>query len=158
MQVGPAGEDGQGLVAGIAAHSGPQRHGVLAAADQKVQVRAVGVVHQKRNTVGVADLGKGRDVLHPTEIVRAGDVDAKGGSPLPGKPLQRLFQLPRRHRAAAQRPGSFRRGPEPLDVEIEEGGGVEQRLVGVAGGQQNGPLPRRGRLQRKAEHGPDALG
>ena len=132
---------------------------MLAAADQKVQVRAVGVVHQKRDTVGVADLGKGRNVLHPAEVVRAGDVDAKGGSPLPGKPLQRLFQLPRRHRAAAQRPGSFRRGPEPLDIEVQQSRRVKQGLVGVPRRQQDrtaclcGP-----HLERKVEHGPDALG
>ena len=158
MQVGAAGEDRQGLVPGIAAHRRPQCNGVAAAAHQKIQVGTVGIVYQQRHTVRIADLCKGRDVLHPAEVVRAGEVDAEGGSPLPGQPVQRGGKLSFGHGAAAQRPGRVRRRPEPLDVKIQQRGGIEQRFVGVAGRQKHRALPGGGRLHRQAEHGPDALG
>ena len=159
MQVGPSCQDRQSLVAGIAAHGRPQCNGVAAAAGQKVQVRPVGVIHQQGHTLRLADGCQPGDILHTAQIIRAGDVDAKGPCPLLCLRLQGPAQGFRRHRAAAQRPGCFRGRPEPLDVEIQQGGGIEQGLVGVAGRQQHRTLPRFGSpLQRQRQHGPDALG
>ena len=88
----------------------PQRNGVAAAAGQKVQVRPVGVIHQQGHAPRLADGCQPGDILHAAQIIRAGDVDAKGLFSLPCQRLQGPAQGFRRHRAAAQRPGCFRAG------------------------------------------------
>ena len=157
MQIGSAREDRQRFVSGIAAHRRAQRDGMPTSPDQKVQICSMGVVHQKRNAVSAADTGKCRDVLHPAEVIRAGDVDAKGSFPLLCQTVQRHGELFLRHGAAAQRTGSFRRGPEPLDVKIEQRRRIQQRLVRIARGQKERALTFGGRLHRQTQHGPDAL-
>ena len=116
MQICAAGDHRQGLVGGIAAQIRSQiqrMQGLF----QKMQVRAVGVVHQQQRIMPVTDLCKalhsrqGPDVLHSAQIIRAGDVDPKGGTPLPGQLLQCCCQHLRGDGAAAQRPGILCRRP-----------------------------------------------
>ena len=118
----------------------------------------MGVVHQKGQAVGVADRRQPRDVLHEAQIVRAGEVDAERRTALGGQLVQRRGKSFRLHRAGAERPSGVRRGPEPLDVEVQQSRRVEQCLVGVPRRQQDRPICLCGpHLERKVEHGPDAL-
>ena len=159
MQICSAGDHRQGLVGRIAAHSRPQCNGVQRLSGQKAQVGPVGVVHQQRHPKGVAHSRQGPDVLHSAQIIRTGDVDPKGGTPLPGQLLQRCCQHLRGDGAAAQRPGILCRRPEPPDVEVQQRGSVQQGFVRVACRQQYRTFSGPGRgLQCQTQHGPDALG
>ena len=159
VQICAAGDHRQGLVGRIAAHGSPQCNGVQRLSGQKAQVGSMGVVHQQRHPKGVAHSRQGPDVLHSAQIIRAGDVDPKGGTPLPGQLLQRCCQHLCGDGAAAQRPGILCRRPEPPDIKIQQGSGVEQSLVGVPGCQQHRAAGPPGcPLQCQAQHGPDALG
>ena len=158
VQIGTAREDGQGLVSRVTAKVRAQLDGVAATLLQKVEIGAVSVVHQKGQAVGVADRRQPRDILHEAQIIRAGEVDAEGRTALGGQLVQRRGKSFRFHRAGAERPGGVRRGPEPLDVEVQQSRRVKQGFVGVPRRQQDrtaclcGP-----HLERKAEHSPDAL-
>ena len=88
MQVGSPGEHRQGLVARVTAGRRAQVNGVAAPAGQKAQVGPVGVIHQQGHAVSIADGREGRDVLHPSQVIRAGQVNAEGCSPLPGQLLK----------------------------------------------------------------------
>ena len=135
MQVGSPGEHRQGLVAGVTAGRCAQVDGVAATAGQKAQVGPVGVIHQQGHAVSIADGREGRDILHPAQIVRAGQVNAERCSPLPGQLLKGGGKGLHRYRAAAQRAGILRRGPEPPDVKIQQSRRIEQGFVGIAGRQ-----------------------
>ena len=118
----------------------------------------MGVVHQQGHAPRLADRRQRGDVLHRAQIVRAGDVDPERRDALPCQRLQGVCEGLRGDRAAAQRPGILRRRPEPPDVKIQQGGGVQQRLVGVAGRQQHRtPAGLRRCLHGQKQHGPDAL-
>ena len=158
MEVRAASQDGQGLVAGIAAHGRTQSDGVSAPGRQKAQVRAVGVVHQQRHALRLADGRQGRDVLHAAEVIWAGEIDAEGLLSFPAQRVEGGFQVVRAHRAAAQRTGILRRRPEPPDIEILQRRRIEQGFVGVPCRQQHRPLSGLGcRLQCQKEHRTDAL-
>ena len=119
----------------------------------------MGVIHQKRHVLRPAYRCQRGNILHTAQIIRAGDINAKGLSILLCQCVQGVRQLGGRHRAAAQRTRIFRRRPEPLYIKIQQCRRIQQRLVGVAGRQQDRAFARlRGGLQGQKQHGPDALG
>lgn len=77
MQICSACDHRQSLVAGIAAHGRTQCNGVLTALRQKPQVSTVSIIHQKRNIKRFAGFCQRRHILHASQIIRAGDVDAE---------------------------------------------------------------------------------
>ena len=159
MQVCAPGDNRQRFVAGIAAHGCAQCNGMLTALRQKTQVSTVGIIHQKRNAKILAHFGQRCNILHTAEIIRTGDVDAKGPFALLCQTPQSTCQLCSRHRAAAKRTGILRRRPEPLDIKIQQRRRIQQRFVSVARCQQDRTLSGCGRsLQCKAQHRTDALG
>ena len=81
MQIRTAGDHRQGLVGRVAAHGRTLRDGVTVLR-QKAQIGAVGVIHQQRHALRPADRRQRRNILHPAQIIRAGDVYAKGAYPL----------------------------------------------------------------------------
>ena len=158
MQIRAAGDHRQGLVGRVAAHGRALRDGV-AVLRQKAQIGTVSVIHQQRHALRPADSGQRRDVLYPAQIIRAGDVHAKGLYPLLRQRVQSPGQRFDCDRAAAQCAFCLRRRPEPADVKIQQRRRVQQRLVGVAGSQQHRALAvLRCALQRQKQHGADALG
>ena len=159
MQVCAPGDNRQRFVAGIAAHGCAQCNGMLTALRQKTQVSTVGIIHQKRNAKILAHFGQRCNILHTAEIIRTGDVDAKGPLALLHQTMQSICQLCSRHRAAAKCTGILRRRPEPLDIKIQQRRRIQQRFVSVARCQQERALSGCGRsLQCKAQHRTDALG
>ena len=158
MQVCSARDHRQRFVAGIAAHGSAQRDGMPRPLREKPQISTVGVVHQKRYPGHIADPGQRSDILHPAEVIRAGDIDAEGLFALLFHFLKCLLQLPGRNRAATQRPGVFLCRPEPPNIKIQQCRRIKQRLVGVACCQQHrATAGLRSRLQRQKEHGADTL-
>ena len=159
MQICASGDNRQCFVAGIAAHGCAQCNGMLTALRQKTQICAVGIIHQKRNAEILAHFGQRSNILHTAEIIRAGDVDAKGPLALLHQTMQSICQLCSRHRAAAKCTGILRRRPEPLDIKIQQRRRIQQRFVSVARCQQDRTLSGCGcGLQCKAQHRTDALG
>ena len=157
MQIRAAGDHRQSLVGRVAAHGRALRDGV-AVLRQKAQVGPVGVIHQQRHVLRPADSGQRRDILHPAQIIRAGDVHAKGGVALLCHRVQSPCQCFGCDGAAAQCTLCLRRRPEPADIKIQQRRRVQQRLVGIAGGQQHrAPAVLRCALQRQKQHGADAL-
>ena len=119
----------------------------------------MGVIHQQGHALRPADCRQRRDVLHPAQIIRAGDIYAKGGVALLYQRVQSPGQRFGCDGAAAQRTLCLRRRPEPADVKIQQRSRVQQCLVGVAGSQQHRALAAlRCALQRQKQHGADALG
>ena len=158
MQIRTAGNHRQGLVGRVAADGCALRDRV-AVLRQKTQVGPVGVIHQQRHALRPADSGQRREFLYSAQIIRAGDVYAKGGVPLLCQRVQRLGQSSGRDRTAAQRTLRLRRRPKPADIKIQQRRRVQQRLVGVAGSQQHRALAvLRCGLQSQKQHGADALG
>ena len=47
---------------------------MAAPAGQKAQVGPVGVIHQQGHAVSIADGREGRDILHPSQVIRAGEI------------------------------------------------------------------------------------
>ena len=78
MQIRAAGDHRQSLMGRVATHGRALRDGV-AVLRQKAQVGPVGVIHQQRHALLPADRRQCRNILHPAQIIRAGDVHAKGG-------------------------------------------------------------------------------
>ena len=143
----------------ITAEGGPQSDGVPAAPRQKGQIGPVGVIHQKGHIPFPADFPQSGNVLDAAQIVRRGEVNPKGLFPLPRQSVQLCFQLGRGHRAAAQVRPLALRGPEPMNLKIQQSRCIEQCFVGVAGRQQHRPtLGGRRRLKSQKQHRPDALG
>ena len=142
---------------GVAAHSSPQCDRVPAAPRQKGQIGAVCVVHQQRHAQALADLCQPLYVLHIPQIVRAGQVDAKGAHPLTEQLLQTGAETCRRDRAAAQTaPLSLR--PQPLDFKIQQGSTIHQRFMCIACRQQDRTaLPCRCGLHGQQQHSPNTL-
>ena len=158
MQIRTAGDHRQGLVGRVAAHGRALRDGV-AVLRQKAQVGPVGVIHQQGHTLRPADNGQRRNILHPAQIIRAGDVHTKGAYSLLRQRVQSPSQRFSCDRAAAQRALCLRRRPKPTDIKIQQRRRIQQRLVGVAGSQQHrAPAVLRCALQRQKQHGADALG
>ena len=119
---------------------------------------AVGVIHQQRHALRPADRRQRRNILHPAQIIRAGDVYAKGAYPLLCQRVQSPCQRFGCDGAAAQCTLCLRRRPKPSDIKIQQRRRVQQRLVGIAGGQQHRALTvLRCALQRQKQHGTDAL-
>ena len=157
MQIRTAGDHRQGLVGRVAAHGRTLRDGV-AVLRQKAQIGAVGVIHQQRHALRPADRRQRRDILYSAQIIRAGDVYAKGGVALLRHRVQSPCQCFGCDGAAAQCTLCLRRRPEPADIKIQQRRRVQQRLVGIAGGQQHRALTvLRCALQRQKQHGTDAL-
>ena len=157
MQIRTAGDHRQSLVGRVAAHGRALCDGV-AVLRQKAQVGPVGVIHQQRHVLRPADSGQRREFLHPAQIIRAGDVHAKGGVALLCHRVQSPCQRFGCDGAAAQCTLCLRRRPEPADIKIQQRRRIQQRLVGVAGGQQHRALTvLRCALQRQKQHGTDAL-
>ena len=158
MQIRTAGDHRQGLVGRVAAHGRALRDGV-AVLRQKAQIGAVSVIYQQRHALRPADCRQRREFLHPAQIIRAGDVHAKGAYPLLCQRVQSPGQRFGCDGAAAQCALRLRRRPEPADIKIQQRRRVQQRLVGVAGSQQHRALAAlRCALQRQKQHGTDALG
>ena len=93
MQVCAASDNGQRFMAGVAAHGRAQRNRMLTALRQKTQVSTVGIIHQKRNAKILAHSGQRCNILHAAQIIRTGDVDAKGPFALLCQTLQSTCQL-----------------------------------------------------------------
>ena len=53
----------------------------------------MGIIHQKRNAKILAHFGQRCNILHTAEIIRTGDVDAKGPFALLRQTLQSTCQL-----------------------------------------------------------------
>ena len=157
MQIRTAGDHRQSLVGRVAAHGRALCDGV-AVLRQKAQVGPMGVIHQQRHALRPADSGQRREFLHPAQIIRAGDVHAKGGVALLCQRVQSPCQRFGCDGAAAQCTFCLRRRPKPADIKIQQRRRVQQRLVGVAGSQQHrAPAVLRCALQRQKQHGTDAL-
>ena len=81
MEVGAAGQDGQGLVRGVAAEIGPLIHGVQGLFE-KVKVGAVGVVDEDWDcplaAVRIDRANNAADVCEKAEVVGACQKDSKG--------------------------------------------------------------------------------
>ena len=101
----------------------------VSALGQEFQIRAVGVVHEQRRIVLLADGGKSRDIRHIAQIIRAGDVHGGGRH---GQCTQRVFQPFRPDLAGAKARPLLR--PQPDDLRVAERGGVDERLVDVPRG------------------------
>ena len=158
MQVRATRDHRQSLVPGITAHRCTQRNGMPPALRQKAQIRTVGIIYQKRDAISPAYPSQRTNVLRPAQIIRAGDINAKGSAAMPLQCAKRICKPCCRDRAAAQRTRILRRRPEPCDIKIQQGGRINQCLMGVACCQQQRALCRtRCCLQRKAQHRPDAL-
>ena len=152
VQIRAAGDDAQRLVGGITAHVRAQIHGVVGLRE-KFQIRAVGVVHQQQHAQVMARRRDAPEIQHIPQVIRAGHIDRRG--PL-GAFLQRPAHLLRRDGTADIAAARFRIEPvsavyhelsavrlriEPPDVDIQQGGGVDKGLMGVAGRQNTGPFP-----------------
>ena len=120
----------------------------------------MGVIHQQGRPMGMTDRGQSPCILHPAQVVGAGQVDAEGAVPRLLQSGQSRIQGFRGHRAGAEAAAlPVCRGPQPADIEIQQGRSVQQSLVGIPGRQQHrSALPRRGSLKSQEQHGPDALG
>ena len=119
----------------------------------------MGVIHQQGHALRPADSGQRRDILHPAQIIRAGDVHTKGAYPLLRQRVQSPGQRFGCDWTAAQCTLCLRRRPKPADIKIQQRRRVQQRLVGVAGSQQHRALAvLRCALQCQKQHGADALG
>ena len=83
----------------------------------------------------MANLGNALNILHISQIIRTGKVHRRNGRLL----CQRLCHLLRRHRTADIAAVCLR--IEPPDVDIQQGGGIDESLMGIAGRQNMGSLP-----------------
>ena len=107
----------------------------------------------------MAQGGQGGHVLHPAQVVGAGEVDAEGTAAFLFQGVQGGGQPAGAHRAGAEAGVGAGRGPQPPDIKVQQGRGIQKGLVGVAGRQQHRPaFPLGGGLQGQKQHGPDALG
>ena len=125
MQICAPGQHRQRLVSGIAAHVRPQiqrMQGLF----QKMQVRAVGVVHQQQRIMPVTDLCKALHLRHAAQIVGAGDVHGGGRR---RKRCQRVFQLIGRNAAGTQGIRLLR--PQPAYFQPQQRRSVNESLVDV---------------------------
>ena len=112
-----------------------------------MQIGAVGVVHQQRHPIPVADLCQPGDVGEPAEVVRAGDIHP-GIVPAGGKGGLHLGRGHRRREAV--------RGQvlgEPHRPQVQQGHRLDGGGVGVAAEQE---LPAQRAHQR--QHGLDTQG
>ena len=125
MQIRAPGQHRQGLVSGIAAHVRSQiqrMQGLF----QKMQVRAVGIVHQQQRIMPVTDLRKALHIRHAAQIVGAGDVH---GGERRRKRCQRVFQLSGRNAAGTQGIRLLR--PQPAHLQPQQRRPVNESLVDV---------------------------
>ena len=153
MEVRPAGEDGQGFVGAVAAEVRAQVHRVPGGRE-KAQVRPVGVVRQQGDAAPVGNLRQGGDIALPAQVVRTGDVHRRRRR---GELVQGRLQPLRRDGAGAQGGRSLLR-PQPGHLQIQQGGGVQERLMDVPRRQNRRTAAGRRVPRRQGQHGPDALG
>ena len=128
MQIRAAGNDRQRFMRRIAAKIRSQIYG-MAGLRQEFQIRAVGVVHQQKYPCLMANLCNRLYVQHVSQIVRAGKIHRHRFFPAV---LQRAFHLRRCNGTADI--GVVILRVKPADINIQQCGGIDKGLVGVASG------------------------
>ena len=135
VQICGSGQRREGLVRGIAAHIGAEVDRVKRRV-QKLQIRAVGVVDEKRNAVGVADFCYFPDRLDVAGVIGRSQVDAaRKTAALFGRVGKCFCHIGIRDILRDQGVVS---GSDPFGVEAEQNARGNEGLVDVSGGEDPG--------------------
>lgn len=153
VQVRSARDHRQRLMGGVAAQVCSQIHG-MPGGGQEFQIRPVGIVHRQQHPSPAAHRRQRRHIRQLPQIVRAGEIHRRHRLPAASQlPLQLLWG----HGPAVI--GFSRRRTEPAHRHVQQSGGIDECLVGIASRQQQGPLPPTACIYRQQMyHGLDAQG
>ena len=153
VQVRSARNHRQRLMGGVAAQICPQIHG-MPGGGQEFQIRPVGIVHRQQYPGPAAHRRQRRHVRQLPQIVRAGEIHRRHRLPAAS---QLPLQLLRGHGPAVI--GFSLRRTEPAHRHVQQSGGIDECLVGIASRQQQGLLPpAAGVYRQQMYHGLDAQG
>ena len=151
MQIRAACKHRQGFMGRIATDIGTNIQRVYRLR-QKVQVRTVGIVHRKQAAVAVANLRKGGNVSHISQVVRRSYIHC-GGLFFHGS--KRIFKPRRAYTAGAHRVAFLR--PQPPHLNIQQSRSVDKSLVHIPRGKNHRPAAPGPALHDKMQHCTDAL-
>ena len=117
---------------------------------QEFQIGSVGIVHEQRYTVTVADFRRRTQVNPPSQVIRRRQINRHIRFP-----VQFFLQRFRGYRTGQQILPRCRR--KPVHFQVQQGGGSHQGMMGIPSGQQpcRNPLPFCGH-QGEIQHAPDA--